>query len=98
MTQLTLPALQTQETAIRKNAFVGEQFRRPAVLAVLVGAVSFLLYCGTLAFKFVYDDKLQVIDNVAITGWRYVPQYFSNSVWALIDPHIASNYYRPIFL
>jgi Tfp pilus assembly protein PilF len=98
MTQLTLPALQSPETAIRKNAFVGEQLRRPAVLAVLVGAVSFLLYCGTLAFKFVYDDKLQVIDNVAITGWRYVPQYFSNSVWALIDPHIASNYYRPIFL
>jgi len=67
-------------------------------MALMLGAFSFLLYSGTLAFKFVYDDRRQVVDNAALTGWSYVHLYFSQNVWALIDPHKLANYYRPLFL
>lgn len=71
---------------------------RPGVMAIILGAFSFLLYSGTLGFNFVYDDRRQVLDNAALTDWSYVYQYFSQNVWALIDPHKLANYYRPVFL
>jgi len=86
------------DSIVLKDSPVNEQRFRPGMLELLVGGVSFLLYCGTLAFKFVYDDRQQVLDNITITQWRYVPEYFANGVWALIDPHKAGGYYRPLFL
>lgn len=72
------------------------QFR--GVLELLLAAAAFIVYAGTLAFGFVYDDRAQVLDNRLITDWAYVPGYFTHHVWALIDPSVAPNYYRPIFL
>ena len=81
-----------------KNASLREHLRRPGVLALLLGAFSFVLYSGTLAFKFVYDDRQQVLNNAALTSWSYVAHYFTQNVWALVDSHKAANYYRPLFL
>src|SRR3569832_1408610 len=67
-------------------------------IELLLAATAFIVYAGTLAFKFVYDDRLQVADNRRLTSWSYVPGYFAHHVWYLIDPHFAPNYYRPIFL
>ena len=72
--------------------------RRPGVLPTAIAACSFVLYCGTLAFKFVFDDRKQVLENAAIKAWSFVPGYFVGNVWTLIDPHKAANYYRPLFL
>ena len=77
---------------------VSELLRLPYVMELLLAAGTFLLYCGTLAFQFVYDDRMQVLENVSITKWSYVPRYFTGNVWALIDPNILANYYRPLFL
>src|SRR5512140_284964 len=77
---------------------ISELLRLPWVVELLLAAGTFLLYCGTLAFKFVYDDRMQILENVSITRWSYAPQYFTKNVWALIDPHILANYYRPLFL
>jgi protein O-mannosyl-transferase len=75
-----------------------ELLRLPWVLELLLASGTFLLYCGTLAFNFVYDDRMQILQNASITRWSYVPQYFTRNVWALIDPHVLANYYRPLFL
>src|SRR4051812_17026016 len=72
--------------------------RRPYVVELLLASLTFLLYCGTLAFKFVYDDRLVILNNPAITRWSYVPHYFTGNVWSLIDTSVSANYYRPIFL
>jgi len=80
------------------NLPIGELLRRPWVMELLLASATFLLYCGTLAFRFVYDDRMQILQNAAITRWSYVPQYFTGNVWALIDRTILANYYRPLFL
>jgi protein O-mannosyl-transferase len=86
------------ENRASQNLSVAELLRLPWVMELLLAAGTFLVFSGTLAFGFVYDDRMQILDNVAITRWSYVPQYFTKNVWALIDPHILANYYRPLFL
>src|SRR3954451_20810695 len=81
-----------------QNLSITELIRLPWVMELLLAALTFLVFCGTLAFGFVYDDRMQILENVSITRWSYVPQYFTKNVWALIDPHILANYYRPLFL
>ena len=70
----------------------------PWVLVSLVLLVTFLAYSGTLWFKFVYDDRGQILANVQVHAWRYVPHYFLERVWSFAYPGIHGNYYRPIFL
>ena len=73
-------------------------FLAPWVLISLVLLVTFLAYSGTLWFKFVYDDRGQILANVQVHQWRYLPQYFFERVWSFAYPGIPGNYYRPIFL
>jgi protein O-mannosyl-transferase len=79
--------------------------RRASKLAVapwvpisLVLLVTFLAYSGTLWFKFVYDDRGQILANVQVHQWRFLPHYFFERVWSFAYPGIQGNYYRPIFL
>lgn len=53
---------------------------------------------SAVRFGFVYDDYGQILSNPFVRAWRYVPEYFSNSVWKHMYPVIAGNYYRPVFL
>jgi protein O-mannosyl-transferase len=68
------------------------------VIELLLAAAAFIAYAGTLSFGFVYDDRFQIVGNSGLTSWSFVPADFTHSVWYLIDPHLAPNYYRPIFL
>lgn len=70
----------------------------PWVLVSLVLLVTFLAYSGTLWFKFVYDDRGQILANVQVHHWRFAPHYFLERVWSFAYPGILGNYYRPIFL
>jgi protein O-mannosyl-transferase len=67
-------------------------------METLACSITALAYLGTLAFGFVYDDEPQILKNLAIQHWRYVPQYFTSHVWAGIYPNSTGNYYRPLFL
>jgi hypothetical protein len=64
----------------------------------LILLVTFLAYSNTLGFKFVYDDRGQILANVQVHAWRYLPHYFFERVWSFAYPGIQGNYYRPIFL
>lgn len=67
-------------------------------MEVLACGVTALVYLGTLAFGFVYDDVLLILNNSAIRSWRYVPQYFTSHMWAAAFPNSTAQYYRPLFL
>ncbi|HXE91168.1 MAG TPA: tetratricopeptide repeat protein [Terriglobales bacterium] len=64
-------------------------------VALLLTAVS---YSGTLRGQFVYDDVTQIVRNPFLQSWSFLPQYFSQHVWAHIWPDQPGNYYRPVFL
>jgi len=83
---------------VTANLSPAELLQLRGVVELLLAAAAFVVYAGTLAFGFVYDDRAQVLDNRLITSWSYVPGYFTHHVWALLDPRVAPNYYRPIFL
>ncbi|HEX7297090.1 MAG TPA: tetratricopeptide repeat protein [Pyrinomonadaceae bacterium] len=57
-----------------------------------------LVYVSCLRYEFTYDDNSQIVLNPAITSTVHVPQYFTQHVWATIDPGAAPLYYRPVFL
>jgi protein O-mannosyl-transferase len=70
----------------------------PWVVLSMILLVTFLVYSNTLWFEFVYDDRGQILANVQVHAWRYVPHYFFERVWSFAYPGIQGNYYRPIFL
>jgi protein O-mannosyl-transferase len=92
------------ETAAKPATIVGQQsgFARhwstPGAAESFLCAATFLAYVRTLAFGFVYDDQPQIVRNVAVQAWSYVPRYFTAHVWADIYSGRAGNYYRPLFL
>lgn len=67
-------------------------------ILLLVLASTFAAYSRTLGFEFVHDDFLQIVNNPALHSWSYLPQYFTEHVWAAVYPGTPGNYYRPIFL
>jgi tetratricopeptide (TPR) repeat protein len=60
--------------------------------------LTFAVYAPSLKFAFVHDDRGQIVENVAVQSWRYLPQYFTDQVWAGIYPQTPGNYFRPVFL
>lgn len=70
----------------------------PWAAVSLILFAAFLAYSNTLGFKFVYDDRGQILANVQVHAWRYVPHYFCERVWSFAYPGIHGNYYRPLFL
>jgi tetratricopeptide (TPR) repeat protein len=70
---------------------------RPYVLPAFACGLTFLLYIGALRFGFVYDDRIQILDNPMLRSWSSLPSYFTSHVWAF-DPSLPANYWRPLFL
>ncbi|HVB28524.1 MAG TPA: hypothetical protein VNG91_01815, partial [Terriglobia bacterium] len=76
----------SQDSAPRPRApFLAEA---PWVLISLVLLLTFLAYSGTLWFKFVYDDRGQILANVQVHSWRFLPHYFFERVWSFAYPGI----------
>lgn len=70
----------------------------PWAAVSLILLATFLVYSNTLGFNFVYDDRGQILANVQVHAWRYLPHYFLERVWSFAYPGIHGNYYRPLFL
>lgn len=67
-------------------------------MEILACGITALAYLGTLAFGFVYDDVLQILQSPALREWRYLPQYFTSHVLAALYPGAGGNYYRPLLM
>jgi protein O-mannosyl-transferase len=70
----------------------------PRAWAASVCGLACVVYCPTLLFQFVHDDRSQILGNSAIQSWHAVPGYFTAQVWAAIAPAALGNDYRPVFL
>lgn len=64
---------------------------------ILICGIAFLCYAQTLAFPFVYDDKMLITDNPYITSFRYLPRFFTMHLWDSFNVHFV-NFYRPLLL
>lgn len=60
--------------------------------------LGFLSFAGSLQFGFVYDDDVQIRDNMMIRDWKYIPDYFQHNVWYPVVPDATGMYYRPGYL
>ena len=68
------------------------------LLLGLILGVTALLYAATLRFGFVNDDNSQIVNNVTVQSWHFVPTYFRGQVWGFLYPGMPGNYYRPLNL
>src|SRR6202163_5050378 len=65
-----------------------------AVLGLLLLAV--VPYLNSLWGSFVYDDRLQVLENPYAHSFRYLGKIFGTTVWTFEGAQGVSNYYRPL--
>jgi Flp pilus assembly protein TadD len=70
--------------------------RIPAVLVLIIFIISFAVYFKTLSNDFVFDDRIQVLENHWIKDVQYIPDIFSKSVWGFQIETLTSSYYRPL--
>jgi tetratricopeptide (TPR) repeat protein len=63
--------------------------------ALAMAAIAFTLYAQTLAFEFVYDDAVQILENPWIWDVRFFPNLLTEAVWSFKGSQ-ASNYFRPV--
>ena len=96
----------------RKQIRVGERTRRAPDFAESNGAgnwlvrllpwaavgLALLVFAGALAYPFVDDDRLMVVNNAALRSWNSVPHYFVDDAWGHSGQDVTSDYYRPVQL
>jgi tetratricopeptide (TPR) repeat protein len=62
----------------------------------LLAFLAFAVFAGTLHAGFVWDDKRQIVRNLALRDPHAIPRFFTTGVWGLLDSHFLANYYRPV--
>lgn len=72
--------------------------RGSALLILVILALTFLAYSGTMTFNFVYDDRALILENPVVHSWKDLPRYFTEHYWGSFDPEMTGNYYRPLCL
>lgn len=81
-----------------KNPLFIQRLRSPGALLRIVLLLTFVIYVPTIAFDFVWDDRLLIVMNPWMESWRYVPNFFTRHMWAFDSFHTDANFYRPLFL
>ena len=72
----------------------GSNTEAVAVLGLLLLAV--VPYLNSVWGSFVYDDRLQVLENPYVHSFRYLGKIFGTTVWTFEGAQGVSNYYRPL--
>lgn len=63
-------------------------------------AITFLAFANSLRGEFVYDDRVQILNNSKIKDVSNIPSMFTQSVWQFLNeknPEAVGPYYRPLF-
>lgn len=65
---------------------------------LLLAALTVLSYIWGITGQFVCDDWPQIANNRFITSLKYLPQYFTSSVWSMTELEVKDqHFYRPLF-
>lgn len=72
--------------------------KHPAVACGLLILITFVVFQGTLANGFVYDDGKQVLENPFVRNPHLWPQIFTGSVWSFLGRKSLGNFYRPLHI
>jgi protein O-mannosyl-transferase len=75
---------------------ISSYLSRPVVALLILAAVTFTIYLGTLTFGFVWDDSPQIVNNPLIRSWSNIGRVFTNDLWFLKSGDRV--YYRPMFI
>ena len=70
----------------------------PALAAGLLFLITFLVFQGTLANGFVYDDGKQVLENPFVRNPHLWSRIFTGPVWSFQGPGAQENFYRPLHI
>lgn len=74
--------------------------RKAALALVLLVAIAVAPYLGSLGGEFVYDDRVQILENPLIQQPELLGRALTHDVWSFKGEREAawSNYYRPAFV
>jgi Flp pilus assembly protein TadD len=92
-----VPVDQVNQTSTSLKELLGGTSGRktlPAMAVLLTG----IAYVASVRFQFVYDDRVQIMENRLLHSWRFIPAYFTDHVWAYSNPGSLGNFYRPLAL
>jgi tetratricopeptide (TPR) repeat protein len=86
------------ESSAEPNAteLLGFYLQNPAILVLLLGVITLVLYSGSLSFDFVWDDWPQIVNNPILRSWGNLPRAFTSDLWYHVARHQV--YYRPLFV
>ncbi len=70
---------------------------QPWWLLVILLSVT-LLYAPTIHYERVFDDHLQIEENLHIRSWAYIGRAFTDHVWSGQPGYTLTNSYRPLYL
>jgi tetratricopeptide (TPR) repeat protein len=70
--------------------------KAPLAAFALVFAVAFALNFNVLYNGFLLDDDVQVVGSKQITDMKYLPEFFSGTIYSHDKVEIPQNIYRPL--
>jgi Tfp pilus assembly protein PilF len=71
------------------------RFFAGALPFVFLGALVFINYVGTLKAGFVYDDHMQILENVSLRSLHNIPSFFTDPAHTS-GGKVFEDFYRPI--
>ncbi len=63
-----------------------------------IGLVVVALYAPTVSYERVFDDHLQIEENLHIRSWAFIGRAFTDHVWSGQPGYAQTNSYRPLYL
>jgi len=76
-----------------------EQLKKHSFVAAWVLVfILVIVFQGTLANGFVYDDERQLVDNPFLRNAHLWRKIFSGSVWSFLGGQSQGNFYRPLHI
>ena len=93
----SIPSSKSSITPQIEKGLQKSSWKSPFLLFIIIILIaSFAVYFNALFNDFVYDDKVQVLENHWIKDIKFIPEIFSKSVWSFQKGAVISNYYRPL--
>lgn len=89
-----MSATRESRSEVSERTSFEKSLERGGVAQLWLALLTLAVYCLSLTYNLVYEDRRSVLQNTMIDRWSRVPQYFTTDLSSL---H-GSNFYRPFTL